>query len=791
MSSYSHESLSTSNKARHRTMMDDYSQNDNNCSSTPASLATYQTYYPNFENSQPLMYLPVTIEEGVLRPFTGEVGGVQMPSYNGFPLVWGIRYNSDGSNINSHDRSNYHTPVESFVPAHMTNTTRRTTYHHFPTTGQIPLGWLPQQFSRNSYTQAATYGRQTGRRMKPRNRFQGTSVGWKEGEVSFEQMDSCDSTVIELRRVLSTHEQNTLSFFGSEIDKRRVHRFLVEDHILKNALVQHLRQSEGLKHSCDEILLAIFALFFSSIDAKPLVDECMNFLNKVSRGSGMQALLVEKLDLYVSCLYDHVERVKRILSNNLLEKKRSSFIEKSSNPLKAQLSSFQYFQGKTLSFFYCRQELYHIQKNLVELKESLRYFKNEVLSRNVKDSLIETQRMKVFLESFHSKLEQEVSLNLLSECESKLNVYIRELFKAAHTIFTHLKALVNSDWEYLRDCKDNFQRQASKLESFSQLSKRYAAAKEVAKEVSRLIETKEHRCQKILEERVRIKELNTSLAKILKIYGRENLTRELLRETSSLLKVQRSIDIGLEQLFSISFGEVLDLIRMCLEDSGKRSNRKFARFSLNLPASVVIVEPTVTPKSGVSLDIVSPRQRHHRMKSNPDALLHVDRLSPSPGCNQIDKANPTPDTDSISFSQVSNNSMRSFEEENVPLMKNQHDSSCYGEQVDDEHFSQFSTPKKETSKGLEYAIRTLNLRRVEGHETASTANSSGCYYDGTFRKCHSTASTPRREDSKDLSMLKKTKTTTVASPKIHVQPTTIPFHHRSQRSQSFDDIIVL
>ncbi|GJQ11219.1 hypothetical protein GpartN1_g3010.t1 [Galdieria partita] len=790
MSSYSQ---STNSKGRHRSIVDSHSHMDINSSSTPISLSTYQTCYPHLENSQPLMYLPVTIEDGILRPFTGELGGLQMPSYNGIPLVWGFRYSSDGSTLNSNDRKGNHTPIQSFMPSHMTSTSSRAAYHHHPSIGQVPVGWLPQQFSRNDYTQAASYGRQIGRRMKPRSRSQLTNFGSKEGEVSFDQLDSCDCTVKELRRVLVTHEQNSITFFGSKIDKKRLHQLLVEEHILKDVLTEHLRRFEGLQHSCDEIFLAIFTLLFSTFDAKSLTDKCMLFLKKVSssnsQSSDIPALFVEKLDMYISSLYDHVERVKRILSDNFMEKKKkTSFIEKAGNLCQAQLSSFQYYQGKILSFLYCRQELYYLQKRLIKLGESLRHFESEALSRNGKDSLIEIQRMKVFLESFHSKLEQEISVNLLSDCENKLRVHMMELFKITYTSFTHLKASVNSDWEYLRDCKDNVQRQASKLESFSQLSKRYAAAKEVAKEVSRLIEIKEQRCQKVLEERVRLKELNISLAKILKIYGREGLNRELLKETSSLLKVQRSIDEVLEQVFSISFGEVLELIRLCLEESGKKSNRKFARFSLNLPASVVIVEPSFTPQCSSSLDIVSPRQRHHRMKSNPDALLHVDRLSPSPGCNQVDKGDTIPDADNISLSQVSNNSMRSFGEENVPMIRNPCD-SCY-ERVDSGHCSHLSTPKKETSRSLEYAIRTLNLRRVEDHDTTLTSN-AGYYYDGTFRKCHSTASTPRREDSKDLSSLKKTKTTTVASPKVQVQPDTISFHHRSQRSQSFDDIIVL
>jgi hypothetical protein len=797
MNSHGQYSHTTNNRTRQRnTMAEHHFPMDNDASAVASSSSPYQaTCYPPFNPSQPLMYVPMTIEGGMLRPITGDVGGLQIPFHNGIPIVWGFRYNNNSNEvdtINSNDRSNQPVSLESSMPS-TTDTITTAAYHRqLALTGQQPLGWLPQHVSGSNYTQAVPYGRPVGRRMKPRSRSQGTSSGSKDWEVCFEQMDSCGAVVKGLRRALSSQGQSSLCFVGIEIEKRRMHRLLVEEHILRNVLVQHLRQCQGSKHFCNEIFRAVFSLFLSTADAESLVEKCMLCLNKTcsyeASRSLIPSLFVEKLDIYVICLYDHVERVRRILSDQFVERKESSFVDKGT--WERYLSNLQYYQGKAASFLYCRQQLHYLQKQLTELGQSLCHFENDAISRSGKERLLETRSFKAFLESFHSKLEQQVSVDWMAECESKLLVHIMKLFSSSHNIFRYLEASVVSDLEYLRDSKDNVQRQSLKLESFSKLHKRYAAAKEVAKEVNRLMEMKQQRCETMLQERKRLQELNVSLAKILKNYGREHLSRELRREINSLLKVQRNIDAGMEQLFSISFQEVLELIRTSLVESGKKPTRKTARFSLNIPASVVIMESTSTPKSAVSVDIVSPRQRHHRMKSNPDALLHVDRLSPS-GLSQMENDDASPDVESISFSQVSSSSVGScIGEDSVQMVRN-HVTSCEKQQVERGNNSRFSTPQKEVSRGLEYAIRTLNLRRLD-----ETTNAS-CYFDGTVRKCHSTASTPRREDVKDLSCLKKTKTTTVASPKAFVQPittttnNTFPLHHRSQRSQSFDDIIVL
>lgn len=133
MSSLGQDSLTTKSTGIHQSRRNYYSNVNNDASPTPTASSSYHTYHPHLQTSQPLMYLPVTIEDGVLRPFTGNISGTQVPVYNGVPLVWGFSYDSNDNwdnNLNSNERRNNHSfSPESFMPF---TTATNFAYHHLP-----------------------------------------------------------------------------------------------------------------------------------------------------------------------------------------------------------------------------------------------------------------------------------------------------------------------------------------------------------------------------------------------------------------------------------------------------------------------------------------------------------------------------------------------------------------------------------------------------------------------------------------------------------------------------------
>eukprot|EP00871_Galdieria_phlegrea_P005376 jgi/Galph1/583/GphlegSOOS_G5341.1 len=725
--------------------------------------------------------MPVALRDGILCPYIQ--GDGPLSYYNGAPLFIGLPYPANANNMNKGNSALTKPP---------------TTFSQSPL-GLGPRGSFPLESA--SYLPARgdfwkqgspTYFRTMSKRGKPREK-QTETQDLKKLECCLERAGTCAATISELRRVLCVAHGTPVTFVGPKIEKRNVHRILCDESQLGQLLLLHLKSCQGKKHECQEIFLALFSVLLSFKDAKLCVEDFMRLLNNPVTSSHhshlelmLQSLILSKILCYIQTLYDQVERIQCWGDTCTLSSKEKTFHtqEEKDNTF----ADFKYYQGQTLSALQCYLELQQVQSKLIDFKQLCKSFEHEAQSKSGGKCLAEIAKFQKFMERFHLKVEETFCQNLWKLCESRLNWCLSRLFQCVKEQFHKALTSLDAEIEYFLGCKENVYRQASKLDSFAEMTKRYAAANEVMKEVSRLIESKQNRCQIILDKQEKLTNEILALDKILEAYGHYRVSFEVKQDISVLLQLELSINISIEQLLSLSFQEPLELIRDSLEysPSNTKTTRKTARFSLNLPDGLTGSDNC--SKSHQCVDILSPRCRHFRMKSNPDALLHVDNFSSSPSLDFVEASNMSSSKSESIFSQDTDVSVTREEKhdgigqnEIAEVEKNKMDSSGIS----------IVSPTKEQNKSLAYAIRTLNLRKLE--DLDETPNAFDNWRNSVFRKCQSTTTTPRVDKSSELAELKKTKSSTVVSPTIvyNNQPNFDFHHHRNQRSQSFDDIIVL